>query len=72
MRLLDRLGNRGAIENARTASTELSRLRLEREEVEIFLQHAAAGPAPAPTRVSTRASTRASTQPPSHAPAAST
>lgn len=66
MRLLDRLGNRGAIENAHTASTELSRLRVEREEVELFLQHAVAGPASSP------AAGQASTQPPSHAPAAST
>lgn len=37
MKLLERLGNRGAVENARVASTELSRRRVEREEVEIFL-----------------------------------
>jgi hypothetical protein len=37
MRLLELLGNRGAVENARAASTELSRRRVEREEVEIFL-----------------------------------
>lgn len=36
--LLRRLGNRAAIENARLATTELSRRRVEREDVEIFLE----------------------------------
>lgn len=37
MRLLEGLGHRRAIENARAASTELSRRRVEREDVSIFL-----------------------------------
>jgi hypothetical protein len=36
--LLRRLGNQAAIENARLATTELSRRRVEREDVEIFLE----------------------------------
>jgi hypothetical protein len=42
-RLLDRLlGQDRAIENARAACTELSRRRVEHEEVDLFLeQHAA-------------------------------
>lgn len=35
--LLRRLGHQTAVENARLASTELSKRRVEREEVEIFL-----------------------------------
>lgn len=35
--LLRELGNHRAIDNARTASTELSQRRVEREAVEIFL-----------------------------------
>lgn len=38
--LLRHLGNQTAVDNARLASRELSRRRVEREEVEIFLaQH---------------------------------
>jgi len=41
--LLDRLtGQQHAIENARSACTELSRRRVEREEVELFLEEHAA------------------------------
>jgi hypothetical protein len=36
--LLRRLGNQTAVENARLASTELSKRRVEREGVEIFLE----------------------------------
>jgi CRISPR/Cas system-associated protein Csm6 len=50
VRLLRRIGNEQAVDNARAASTELARLRVEREAVEIFLRVRAgsrpAGPAP--------------------------
>ena len=36
--LLRRLGNQQAIDNARMASTDLSRRRVEREDVELFLE----------------------------------
>ena len=36
--LLNRLGNQQAIDNARMASTDLSRRRVEREDVELFLE----------------------------------
>lgn len=36
--LLKRLGNQQAIDNARMASTDLSRRRVEREDVELFLE----------------------------------
>jgi len=42
--LLRRLGNRAAIENARLATTEMSRRRVEREDVEIFLEQLHARP----------------------------
>ena len=35
--LIQGLGNRRAIDNARAASTELARRRVEREEVELYL-----------------------------------
>ena len=38
--------NARAIENARQASTALSRGRVEREEVELFLRSTNAGPGP--------------------------
>jgi hypothetical protein len=51
--LLRRLGNQAAVENARVASTDLSRRRVEREAVHLYLQrleerraHAAATAAP--------------------------
>ena len=42
--LLRRLGNQAAVENARLATTELSRRRVEREEVELFLLRLRAQP----------------------------
>lgn len=42
--LLQRLGNQRAIDNARAASTELSQRRVEREEVELFLNRLRAQP----------------------------
>jgi hypothetical protein len=45
--------NAGAVANARTSSTELSRLRVEREDVELFLAELR-GTRPATARVTTR------------------
>jgi len=42
--------NRRSVDNARGASTELSRLRVEREEVEIFLRDHGVRRAPAVVR----------------------
>jgi hypothetical protein len=54
-RLLLRLGDQSrALDNARLASTQLARRRVEREEVEIFLDRLAtrsSGPSPGPTAV---------------------
>lgn len=41
--LLRRLGNQQAIDNARLASTDLSRRRVEREGVELFLERLEVG-----------------------------
>ena len=41
-----RAAHERALHNARTASTELSRARVEREEVEIFLAQRYAAPSP--------------------------
>lgn len=50
--LIQGLGNRRAIDNARAASTELTRLRVEREEVELYLQAHSASREPAAARPS--------------------
>lgn len=39
-RLLGPFGNQGALANARLAATEMSQRRVEREEVELFLERA--------------------------------
>ncbi len=44
------VGQERAVANARAASTELSRLRVEREEVELFLVAARHGRAAQPER----------------------
>lgn len=45
--LLRRLGNEQAVDNARAASTEFARVRVEREAVEIFLERLKARSVPA-------------------------
>lgn len=45
------IGQDQALANARAASTELSRLRVERDEVDLFLRERLAA-RPVPTRVS--------------------
>lgn len=47
--LVRRLGNGQAVDNARDASTDLARRRVEREAVEIFLERLQARSAPAAT-----------------------